>query len=91
MKEDFDSDGRTYFVNTIRCFEKLRISEELLLIYDENIQSYVKKINFKREAINLKYFQYLSVLFSEIVLDNLKNRKIEFLYELKLIKEKEYL
>ncbi|MEM2933264.1 MAG: DEAD/DEAH box helicase family protein [Candidatus Pacearchaeota archaeon] len=82
VKEDFDSDGRSYFVNTIRDFENIRISEDLLLIYDENIQSYVKKINFRREAVNLKYFQYLSVLFSEIVLDNLKNRKIEFLYEL---------
>ncbi|MEW5691971.1 MAG: DEAD/DEAH box helicase family protein [Candidatus Hydrogenedentota bacterium] len=81
-----DSDGRSYFVNILRSsFEGLRkdiLSEEILLRYDENIQSYVKKINYKREPVSLKYFQYLAVLWTEIVLDNLKNRKIEFLYEL---------
>lgn len=83
VRDEIDIDGRTNFVNVLRSsFEKLEIPEEKLLRYDENIQSYVRKINFKREPITLKYFQYLSVLFAEIVLDNLKNNKIEFLYEL---------
>ena len=81
-----DSDGRSYFVNILRSsfddLQKDKISEDTLLRYDENIQSYVRKINYKREQVNLKYFQYLAVLFTEIVLDNLKNRKIEFLYDL---------
>ncbi len=77
-----DSDGRTYFVNVLRsAFENLQIPEDTLLRYDENIQSYTRKINYRRN-ITLKYFQYLAVLFAEIVLDNLKNRKIEFLDEL---------
>ncbi len=87
-----DSDGRSHFINVLRSsFEGLRkdlLSEEVLLRYDENIQSYVRKINFKREPITLKYFQYLAVLFTEIVLDNLKNRKPEFLYELNKFFEK---
>lgn len=78
-----DSDGRTRFVNTLRSsFDNLKIQEDTLLRYDENIQSYVKKINYKREPVSLKYFQYLAVLFTEIFLDNLKNRKTEFLKEL---------
>ncbi|MCD6317815.1 DEAD/DEAH box helicase family protein [Candidatus Aerophobetes bacterium] len=78
-----DSDGRSHFINILRSsFENLKLPEELLLKYDENIQSYVKKINYRREPVVLKYFQYLAVLFAEIVLDNLKNRKPEFLYEL---------
>jgi hypothetical protein len=77
-----DNDGRSHFVNALRGIENLKIPEDTLLKYDENIQSYVKKISYKREHINLKYFQYLAVLFAEIVLDNLKNRKFEFLYEL---------
>ncbi|RII00726.1 restriction endonuclease subunit R [candidate division NPL-UPA2 bacterium Unc8] len=78
-----NSDGRSYFVNVLRSsFEKLRLPEDTLLRYDENIQSYVKKINYKREPVTLKYFQYLAVLSVEIALDNLKNRKFEFLYEL---------
>lgn len=81
-----DSDGRSYFVNTLRSsFEGLRndiLPEETLLRYDENIQSYVRKINYKREPVSLKYFQYLAVLFTEIVLDNLKNRKAEYIFDL---------
>lgn len=81
-----DSDGRSHFVNVLRSsFEELRkdiLPEEILLRYDENIQNYVRKINYKREPVSLKYFQYLAVLFTEIVLDNLKNRKAEFVYDL---------
>lgn len=78
-----DSDGRTHFANILRSsFAGLKISEELLLQYDQNIQQYVKRINYRRDPIVLKYFQYLAVLFTEIVLDNLKNRKPEFLYNL---------
>jgi len=80
---DVDSDGRSYFVNVLRSsFGNLKISEDVLLRYDKNIQSYVRKINYKRESVSLKYFQYLAALFTEIVLDKLKNRKEEFLYRL---------
>lgn len=81
-----DTDGRSHFVNILRSsFEGMRkdiLPEETLLRYDENIQYYVRKINYKREPVSLKYFQYLAVLFTEIFLDKLKNRKIEFLYDL---------
>lgn len=88
-REDFDSDGRSYFVNALRSFENHNFSEDDLLRYDQNIQYYVRKINFRRQTpINLKYFQYLALLFTEIVLDNVKNRKIEFLDELNKFLEK---
>lgn len=78
-----DSDGRSNFINVLSLyFEGLKIPQDMLLKYDENIQSCVKKINCRREPVVLKYFQYLAVLFTEIFLDNLKNKKIEFLYEL---------
>jgi len=78
-----DSEGRTHFINVLRSsFENLKLPEEVLLRYDEHIQSYVRKINYRREPVTLKYFQYLAVFFAEIVLDNLKNRKLEFLYDL---------
>jgi len=81
--DSVDSDGRSYFINILRSsFENLKLPEDTLLRYDENIQSYVRKINYRREPITLKYFQYLAELFAEIILDNLKNRKIEFLYDL---------
>ncbi|MEO0232204.1 MAG: DEAD/DEAH box helicase family protein [candidate division WOR-3 bacterium] len=81
-KEGIDSDGRSYFVNALIGSQNLNISDYTLLEYDKNIQEYLRKINSKREQITLKYFQYLAVLFTEIVLDNLKNRKNEFLQNL---------
>jgi len=81
--EGTDTEGRTYFVNTlISAFSNVKISERELLRYDLNIQEYLRKISYKRSNISLKYFQYLAVLFSEIVLDNLKNKKTEFIYNL---------
>jgi len=87
-REGVDSDGRSYFMNALKSLENIKISEDDLKRYDENIQSYVRKINYKREPVSLKYFQYLAVLFTEIFLDNLKNRKIEFLNELNQFLEK---
>jgi len=80
--EGIDSDGRSYFVNTLVGLKNIQIPKDTLLKYDEHIRSYVRKISFRREPVSLKYFQYLAVLFSEIVLDSLKNRRAEFLYEL---------
>jgi len=40
-----DSDGRSYFINVLRSsFEGLKIPEDTLLRYDENIQFHVRKI-----------------------------------------------
>jgi len=80
--EDLDSDGKSYFVKTLELLKDLKIKKESLWMYDDNIQSYVKKIRFKRGEIRLKYFQYLAVLFTEILLDKLKNEKNMFLNDL---------
>ncbi|MCX8096284.1 MAG: restriction endonuclease subunit R, partial [Spirochaetes bacterium] len=82
VKTGEDSDGRSHFVNVLCSLDNLKIDEDKLLIYDENIKSYVRKINFRREPVILKYFQYLAILFNEIVLDNLRNNKTDFLINL---------
>jgi superfamily II DNA or RNA helicase len=82
VKEDIDSDGRSYFLNTLLALKDLKIPDNDLIRYDQNIQSYVKRISEKRETFSLKYFQYLALLFTEIFLENIKNRKAEFLYNL---------
>ena len=86
VREGFDAEGRSYFLNSLRSMEGIkedRLSEDTLFLYDHNIRLYLETINRRREPkITLRYFQYLSILFAEIFLDNLKNRKIEFLYEL---------
>jgi hypothetical protein len=80
---DFDNNENSYFLQTLFFeFKNKKITEEEILRYNENIQDYVKKISFRRKPVLLKYFQYLAVLFTEIVLDNLKNNKNQFLAQL---------
>lgn len=81
-KKEVISEGRSHFVNVLCSLDNLKISEDELFRYDTNIQSYVRKISYRREPISLKYFQYLAVLFAEIFLDNLKHRKTQFINEL---------
>lgn len=88
-KETFDADGKSYYFNALKGLN-LKIDEETLSRYDGNIKAYLNHINkLRSEKINLKYFQYLAVLFTEIFLDNLFNRNGEFLKELNDFVEKE--
>jgi len=92
--EGFDNEGRSYFF--LRLLEenpKLSELEE----YDKRIYEYVKKLRENRNQpnFNLRYFQYLAVLFTEIFLDRYTNNKEEFLRDLntflKEFREKENL
>lgn len=48
--------------------------------YDDNIEDYLESINEKRDnPIKLTYFQYLSILFTEVYLDRYYNNRVEFL------------
>jgi len=82
IKEEIDNEGHSYFLNVLLSMEGLKVKKDDLIRYDKNIQEYTKKISYGRGIISLKYFQYLAVLFTEIFLDNLKNRKHEFIYRL---------
>ncbi len=87
-REDYDADGNSYFFSALKGLAK--INEDLLETYDQNIKSYLDHINKQRsEKIQLKYFQYISVLFTEIFLYNLFNKNGEFLKELNDFVEKE--
>jgi len=88
-KEGIDSNGRSYYLNTLLSLGNLKdIEEKDFIKYDENIQEYARKINEKRGNVKLKYFQYLTVLFTEIFLDNITNKKTEFIYKLNEFLEK---
>ena len=80
--EGYDSTGRSYFIDSLIG---LKPEWELeLLKYDEAIREYVERLgrNRKQSGFNLKYFQYLAVLFSEIFLENYFNRREKLLREL---------
>ena len=86
--EGYDSTGRSYFIDSLIGLKPEWESE--LLKYDEAIREYVERLrrNRKQSGFNLKYFQYLAVLFSEIFLENYFNRREKLLRELnKFLKE----
>lgn len=74
--EGIDDDGQTGFfhVLTQNLFEVDRFSEQELRRYDLNIVQHWNAITERRNklegtVLNMKYFQYLSLLFTEIYLD----------------------
>ena len=83
-EEGYDSDGRSNFLDGIINLEGSKIDELDLMRYDQAIKEYVERLrkNRRQPDFNLKYFQYLAVLFSEIFFDRFFHHRTEFLNEL---------
>jgi len=80
--EGIDEDGQTKFFHelTRNLFEVDRVSEAELLRYDLNIVAHWQAITAQRNKLEghelqMKYFQYLSLLFTEIYLDWYFNKR----------------
>ncbi|MHA1506051.1 MAG: DEAD/DEAH box helicase family protein [Candidatus Asgardarchaeia archaeon] len=87
-QEGYDSTGRSYFVDVLIGLKPEW--EDELLRYDEAIKDYVERLrkNRRQPNFNLKYFQYLAVLFTEIFLNRYYNDKDRFIAELNKFLEK---
>ena len=84
--EGIDEDGQTGFFHELyqNLFEVDRIIEQDLRRYDLNIVQHWNAITEQRNKVegtvfNMKYFQYLSLLFTEIYLDWYFNRRQQLL------------
>lgn len=87
-QEGFTEDGHSYFFHVLKGWEGLELPERRLAEYDLNIKQHVEKINRLRDrALQLKYFQYLAVLLTEVYLDKYCNQREEFLTELNEYRE----
>lgn len=63
--------------------ERKHLTNDLLLKYDQNIVKHTRKISERRDKpVIWKYFQYLSLLFTEIYLDKYFSDKERLLHEL---------
>ena len=70
--EGVNESGNTYFCDYLIRVSKLKgagITAEKLRLYDENICRHTRQIGEKRGTIRWKYFQYISLLFTEMYLD----------------------
>jgi len=84
--EGIEDDGQTGFFHELHqnLFEVDRISEQTLRRYDLNIVGHWNAITEQRNKVegvvlNIKYFQYLSLLFTEIYLDWYFNHRQQLL------------
>ena len=76
--EGYTEEGNTRFLEQLKAHLYLtdNITEVMLQQYDENIVRYTQEISEGRdELIVWKYFQYLSLLFTEIYLDKFFSNK----------------
>ncbi len=87
-QEGYDFTGRSYFIDVLIGLKSKWEAE--LLRYDEAIREYVEKLRKNRRQLNfnLKYFQYLTVLFTEIFLYRYYNDRGRFIAELNEFLEK---
>lgn len=85
--EGYDENHNTYFylyLDRICTTNKdiVTINRDKLRVYDENICRYVKQIGEKRGGIVLKYFQYISLLFTEMFLERYFFDRDAFIFDL---------
>ena len=77
----YDAEGRSHFFNVLKG--RSRIPEDRLARYDANLRDDVAAINTTRpHSIQLKYFQYLAALYTEIFLDRRANDQSTFVRDL---------
>lgn len=80
--EGKNQNGNSYFYEYIRSLPGLKIGQDGLRQYDENIMRHLARIGKKRGGLKLKYFQYLSLLFTEMYLDRYFTDKESFVDDL---------
>jgi hypothetical protein len=86
--EDWDEDGHSHFFHVLKGIRGSEISKDKLAEYDLRIKAHLERINrFRHPRVQLKYFQYLAVLFTEIYLDRLFNERERLLAEWKTFSE----
>lgn len=83
--EGYTEEGNTKYLQSLvsHLYASEELSATMLQTYDENIVRFTKQISEKRsEIITWKYFQYLSLLFTEVYLDKYFQNKVKLLADL---------
>lgn len=84
--EGYTEDGVSIFAEQLkaRLYVGHEITEDMLLEYDHNIFKHTQEISKNRDKeIKWKYFQYLSLLFTEIYLDKYFTNKEKLLEDIR--------
>lgn len=85
MNEGYTDENNTIYLQSLlnHQYPTEQLSKDMLREYDDNIVRFTKEISEDRdELITWKYFQYLSLLFTEVYLDKYFSNKAKLLAEL---------
>lgn len=85
VNEGYTEEGNSIYLQTLlnHLYPTEQLNKDMLRAYDDNIVRFTKEISDGRtELIKWKYFQYLSLLFTEIYLDKYFSNKAKLLAEL---------
>jgi hypothetical protein len=85
LNEGYTEEGNTLYLQNLinNLYGSEQLTSTMLQTYDENIVRYTKQISENREeTITWKYFQYLSLLFTEVYLDKYFQNKVKLLADL---------
>ena len=82
VEEGPGPDGQSRFYHAIAGLKGLRVPEGELREYDTRVVGYERRLAKARGGFAFKYFQYLSLLYTEIFLDRLTEDPACFLREL---------
>ncbi len=88
--EGYNEEGNTKYLNALQnhLYDNEKLTREMLQEFDENIVRFTYDISHHRpELIKWKYFQYLSLLLTEIFLDKYFSNPTKLLNELNLFVE----
>ena len=89
-QEGWEDDGHHALFHVMRNKPRCVVPPDRLAEYDLRIKEYLDPLNrFRTPPVQLKYFQYLAVLFAEIYLDRLFNEKEKLLADLNKFVEHE--
>ncbi len=76
LQEGWTEEGHSHFFYALRGIQGAPIPEDNLAQYDLNIKAHLERMNRTRTPpVQLKYFQYLAALFTEIYLDRFFNER----------------
>lgn len=85
--ERYTDENNTIYLQSLlnHQYPTEQLNKDMLRMYDDNIVRFTKEISEGRdELITWKYFQYLSLLFTEVYLDKYFSNKVKLLEELNL-------
>lgn len=85
INEGYTEEGNTKYLQSLinHLYTSDEITATMLQTYDENIVRFTKQISANRPTmITWKYFQYLSLLFTEVYLDKYFQNKVKLLADL---------